>query len=131
MKKYSIEELKNLNDDELSEIAVAILKGEHQFTYEKMQIICDQLHLVTNREKDINEVLTTSDICNRLTYAEMRVILKEAFEACDREDWTRCRSALEVFFEWGANHDLTTLDLYAWDYQHIIRWWLTLQRYLM
>jgi pentatricopeptide repeat protein len=126
MKNYSIEELQNLNAKELIEIGKSIVKGKLQFTDEKMQILYAQTILVGNRVKDINEVMTTPCICNPSNYAEIRETLEKAFEACDREDWTRCRSALEVFFEWEANQDLTTLDLYAWDYQHIIRWWVML-----
>jgi len=122
MKNYSIEELQNLNPEELIEIGMAIVKGELQFTDEKMQVIYAQTVLSNNRVKDINEVMTTPCICSPLNYSEIRATLEKAFEACDREDWISCRSALEVFFEWQANQDIMQLDLSAWDYQHICRW---------
>ena len=75
---------------------------------------------------DINEAMTTPCICTPSNYAEIRETLEKAFEACDREDWISCRSALEVFFEWEANQDLSYLDISTWNYQHILRWWVML-----
>jgi hypothetical protein len=122
MKNYSIEQLHNANLKELIDIGMAFVKGKLQLTNEKMQILYDQTILVGNRVKDINEVMTTPCICNPSNYAEIRETLEKAFQACDHEDWISCRSALEVFFEWQTNQDLTHLDLSAWDYQHICRW---------
>jgi nicotinamide riboside kinase len=124
MKNYSIEQLHNANLKELIDIGMAFVKGKLQLTNEKMQILYDQTILVGNRVKDINEVMTTPCICTPSNYAEIRETLEKAFQACDREEWINSRSALEVFFEWEENQDLTTLDLYAWDYQHILRWWV-------
>ena len=126
MKNNSIEELQNANLKELIEIGMAFVKGKLQLTSEKMQILYDQTILVGNRVKDINEVMTTPCICNPSNYAEIRETLEKAFQAFDREDWISCRSALEVFFEWEANQALNYLDVSAWNYQHIIRWWVML-----
>ena len=95
MKNYSIEQLHNANLKELIDIGMAFVKGKLQLTNEKMQILYDQTILVGNRVKDINEVMTTPCICTPSNYAEIRETLEKAFQACDREEWISCRSALE------------------------------------
>ena len=52
--------------------------------------------------------------------------LKEAYVAHDLEDWPRCKSALDVFFEWMSDEDIQYYDLSLWNYRHLMRWFCML-----
>lgn len=129
VKKYAIEELEDLNEEKLFDAVEGIVEGNDEFTEEEKQIIYMRMEKAfynmaqkNERLEDINEVLKTAKNFNHTMFPEQVNALKEAFEACDDEDWVRCRSVLEVFFEYEKPENIRQLDPSNWDYRHIVRW---------
>jgi hypothetical protein len=125
MKKVTKEQIKNLNLKELLNISKAILdetSDSYEYSDEKKQIIFEQLRLLIERTKDIREVLQTSKRQNHPLFPEQYEALEAAYEADDAQDWVKCRSALEVFFEYEIADEFEMLTPGNWNYRHLMRW---------
>ena len=126
MKKYTIEDLKNLTDENLSGVSEAIMEKTIKFSDEEMRIICDKLYMYTMIYRDMNEYTKMSRLANHLILPNEDKALKEAYVAHDLEDWCLCKSALDVFFEWMTDDDILFYDLSLWNYRHLMRWFCML-----
>ena len=124
LKKYTIEELKNLNQEELLHIEKVMAEGKfefEQYTQEENRLILEKLkqryeHFIEKACKELAKIF------NHKIFPEQFEALKEAFDAYTLKDWVRCRSALEVFFEYEKPEDICQLDPSDWDYHNILRW---------
>jgi len=129
MHEYTIEELRNLSEDELMALTENFDKKAHEFTKEEVQIILKNME---NKYKDIAvEVDRVEDILEVIRYAEsydyellpqQLEAIKDAFEACDLQDWERCRFALEIFFQYESPENGHMIDISNWSSKHIRRW---------
>ena len=72
--------------------------------------------------------MQTAKACNHAIYPEQYEALKEAYKASDQEDWIKCGSALEVFFDPLAIEDIVGWNVSGWNYEHIIRWYDMIHR---
>ena len=127
--KYSIQELRNLNEAKVMELTEDFDKKAHEFTKEEMQIILINLE---DKYKDIGvEVDRVEDILEVIRYAKnydyellpnQLEAIKDAFEACDLQDWKRCQFALETFFEYEYPEAVNQLDPSSWSNKHVMRW---------
>ena len=122
MKQYTIQDLKTVSDDEIFEIAKAIVRNKIKFSDECLQIVCDKLYVFSMVYKDQLEYCNMSELAGHIVLPEEHNALKEAYIAESNEDWPCCKSALEVFFEWMGDEDLLYYDLSIWDYQNLLRW---------
>ena len=129
MTKYSIEQLKNLNENELMALTENFDKKAHEFTKDEVQIILKNLE---DKYKDIGiEVDRVEDILEVIRYAknydyellpQQLEAIKDAFEACDLQGWERCQFALETFFEYEYPEAVNQLDPSSWSNKHVSRW---------
>jgi hypothetical protein len=122
MKKYTIQDLKTISDDKGFEIAEAIVRNKIKFSDECLQIVCDKLKVFSMVCKDQLEYCNMSELAGHIVLPEEYNALKEAYVAEAREEWPKCKSALEVFFEWMGDEDIIKYELSLWDYHHLLRW---------
>jgi hypothetical protein len=122
MKKYTIQDLKNISDDEVFNIVEAIVRNKIKFSDECLQIVCDELKVFSMVYKDQLEYCKMSELAGHIVLPEEYNALKKAYIAEAREEWPKCKSALEVFFEWMGSEDILNYDLSVWDYHHLLRW---------
>jgi len=129
MNKYTTEELQNLTEDELMDLTDGIEGRVHEFSKEELQTILKNME---NKYKDISiEVDRVEDILEAIGYEteysyeilpEQLIAIQDAYEACDLQDWERCRFALEIFFQYESPENGHMLDISNWSSKHIRRW---------
>ena len=122
MIKYSIEDLKNLTDEELSEISKAISDKKIKFSDKEMQIIYDKIDKYTKVYECMKEFYQSAKLINHEVFSEQEDALKKAYIAHEKDDWTKCKKALEIFFEWTGEEEILLFDLSFWSFQHIMKW---------
>lgn len=76
--------------------------------------------------KDIIEILEASIKIRHPMWPEELKALKEAFEAHDSDDYSKCRTALLVYLEYVYD-DILLFDLSKWNLKHIFRWKIMLE----
>ena len=70
---------------------------------------------------DIIEIIQMSKKLRHPMWPEELKALKESFEACYAEDWSKCRAALLVYLEY-VYEDIVYLDISQWNNKHLFRW---------
>lgn len=129
MNRYTIEQLKNLTENELMALTENFDERAHEFTKEEMRIILCNLE---NKHRDLGtEIDRVQDFIEFMGYAmdysyeilpEQLEAIKYAYGACDDQDWKRCRFAIQTFFEYENPDAGNELDPTSWSDKHIMRW---------
>jgi hypothetical protein len=123
MKKYTFEELKTMNDEELRNVAKGIVDGKQNLTKKEKQIVYEEMITYIKRLEHFGRLLTSVKSQNH-DISEQFEVLKEAYEAGPRKDWTGCGFALRAFFEYETPDEFMLLmDLSGRDFQYILRWY--------
>jgi hypothetical protein len=129
MTRYSTEQLKALNENELMALTEDFDKRAHEFSKEEMRIILDNLEtqyknigLEVGRVEDLLEVIRYAMSSGYELLPEQLEAIKIAYEAYDLQDWERCRFALETFFQYENPENAFGVNLSGWNSKHTARW---------
>jgi len=121
MKKYTLEQLQNLTEQDVFEIAKAIKEKKVKFSGKEKDIVYTTMHRYYAVYEHLAEYNSSARNIFHAVSEEEEVALKEAYLALFSYDWENCKSALKVF-SGLVGSDIQHLDISLWDISHILRW---------